>query len=162
MKKYVYVALAALLSVGCNKKNNDAQQNGSIVGSRDSIEQPKGEWKVDKQFDERGNLIRYDSIYSWSSSGDAIDFSTLDKDSLLQSFKSRFYTDFPGFNHQGFDDVFANDSLFSQRYFNDGFFESEFGKDFMDLDHIRQRMIDRQRKFLEKYRSEFATPENGN
>ena len=28
------------------------------------IAQPKGSWKVDREFDENGNLIRYDSIYT--------------------------------------------------------------------------------------------------
>ena len=32
-----------------------------------SQETPKGAWKVHKEFDENGNLIRYDSVYSWSS-----------------------------------------------------------------------------------------------
>lgn len=30
-------------------------------------EQPKGTWKVDKEFDENGNLTSYYSISSWSS-----------------------------------------------------------------------------------------------
>lgn len=42
------------------------------------------------------------------------------------------------------------------------FFDSNFGNDFMDIDELTQQMITRQRKFLEKYQSEFIKPEDEN
>ena len=42
------------------------------------------------------------------------------------------------------------------------FFESPFGKVFMDIDKLRQQMIERQKKFLEKYQSEFIKSEDEN
>ncbi|WAC01988.1 hypothetical protein N7U66_19475 [Lacinutrix neustonica] len=62
MKKYVLVAITALLSMSCNGQKRKAKDIENTV-----VEQPKGSWKVDKEFDDQGNLIRYDSIYSWSS-----------------------------------------------------------------------------------------------
>jgi hypothetical protein len=157
MKKYILVVMAALLSVNCNgQKAETKESEGNIV------EQPKGSWKVDKEFDDKGNLIRYDSIYSWSSNSNFDNLSTMDKDSLIQSFKSRFFTNFEKFENQGFEDVFSQDSLFSKHFFNDDFFGSNFGKDFMDMDKIRQQMIERQKKFLEKYQSEFLKSEEQN
>ena len=47
-------------------------------------------------------------------------------------------------------------------FFNDDFFGSNFGNDFMDIDKLRQQMIARQKKFLEKYQSEFIKPEDEN
>ncbi|WP_452232599.1 hypothetical protein [Lacinutrix sp. MEBiC02595] len=66
------------------------------------------------------------------------------------------------FESQGFESVFSLDSLFSKRFFNDGFFGSDFGSDFMDIDKIRQQMITRQKKFLEKYQSKLIQPEDEN
>ena len=80
----------------------------------------------------------------------------------MQSFKSKFFTNFSRFENQGFEDIFSQDSLFSKRFFNDDFFRSDFGTDFMDLEKIRQQMIARQKKFLEKYQSEFIKPEDEN
>ncbi len=165
MKNYFLVCMIGVLSFGCNDQKNDAKKTETKESEENIVERPKGSWKVDKEFDDNGNLIRYDSIYSWSSNGELDTLSTLDRDSLLQSFKSRFYTNFSNFEDRGFDDVFSKDSLFSNYYFNDDFFGSDFGKDFMDLDKITQQMIARQQRFLERYQSEFSLqpqPKNEN
>jgi len=154
MKKFILLLALALLSISCNGQKNETKKSESNV-----IEEPKGTWKVDKEFDENGNLIRYDSIYSWSSNSKFDNLSSADRDSLMQSFKSRFFSDFSKFENEGFEDIFSNDSVFSNHFFNDDFFDSNFGKEFMDIDRIRQQMIERQKQFLEKYQSEFIKPE---
>lgn len=80
----------------------------------------------------------------------------------MKSLNSRFFTNYSQFENEGFEAVFSQDSLFSKHFFNDDFFGSDFGKDFMDIDKIRQKMIERQKKFLEKYQSEFLKPEDEN
>jgi hypothetical protein len=157
MKKYVLLFMIGLLSVSCNGQKNEPNESEERI-----VAPPEGSWKVDKEFDENGNLIRYDSIYSWSSSRKLDTLSSLDRDSLLHSFKSKFFTNFSGFENEGFENVFAQDSLFSKHFFNDDFFRSDFGKEFMDIDNIRQQMIERQKQFLEKYELEFTTPEDEN
>ncbi len=161
MKKYILLCMLGLLSISCNGQQNE-QKTETIDNDQKLVEQPNGTWKVDKEFDENGNLIRYDSIYSWSSNGKFDNLSLSDKDSLMQSFKSRFFKNYSGFENEGFEDVFSQDSLFSKRFFNDDFFGSDFGNDFMDIDKLRQQIIARQRKFLEKYQSEFIKPRDEN
>ena len=161
MKKHILLFMVGLLSISCNGQKN-GQKKETNESDRKLVEKPKGSWKVNKEFDEDGNLIRYDSIYSWSSNGKFDNLSLSDKDSLIQSFKSRFFKNYSGFENQGFEDVFSQDSLFSKRFFNDDFFGSNFGNDFMDIDKLRQQMIARQKKFLEKYQSEFIKPEDEN
>ena len=153
--------MVGLLSISCNGQKNE-QKTETKESDGKLVEQPKGTWKVDKEFDENGNLIRYDSIYSWSSNGKFDNLSMSDKDSLIQSFKSRFFKNYSGFENEGFEKVFSQDSLFSKRFFNDDFFGSDFGNDFMDIDKLRQQMIARQKEFLEKYQSEFIKPEDEN
>ena len=162
MKKYILFIKVALLSVGCSGQNNEAKKELAKEKQDSIAEQPKGSWKVDKEFDENGNLIRYDSIYSWSSNNKFNDLSLMDKDSLLKSFESKFFSGLSHFENQGFEDIFSKDSLFSKHFFNDDFFGSDFGKDFMNIDKIRQQMIERQKKFLEKYQSEFIKPQEEN
>ena len=162
MKKYILFITVALLSVSCSGQNNKAKKESTKEKQETIVEQPKGDWKVNKEFDENRNLIRYDSIYSWSSDNKFDDLSLIDKDSLLKSFKSKFFSGFSHFENQGFSAIFSQDSLFSKRFFSDDFFGSNFGKDFMDIDKIRQQMIARQKKFLEKYQSEFIKPEDEN
>jgi hypothetical protein len=159
MKKYVLLFMVGLLSISCNGQKNE-QKIETKESDEKLVEQPNGTWKVDKEFDENGNLIRYDSIYSWSSESKFDNLTSTNRDSLMQSFKSRFFTNFSGFENQGFEDVFSQDSLFSKRFFNDDFFGSNFGNDFMDIEKLRQQMLARQKKFLEKYQSEFIKPED--
>ncbi|WP_147676876.1 hypothetical protein [Algibacter pacificus] len=154
MKKCVLLFTIALLSLNCSGQNNENKQTEKL-----SKEQPKGSWKVDKEFDENGNLIKYDSIYSWSSSKNIAGLSAKERDSMLQSFKSKFFNNYSRFEHQGFENLFSEDSPFSEHFFNDDFFGSDFGRDFMDLDSITEQMFSRQKKFLEKYQSEFVLPE---
>ena len=162
MKKYILFLMVVLLSVSCNSQQKETNKETAKENKEAKAEQPKGSWKVDKEFDENGNLIRYDSIYSWSSDGKFDQITSLDKDSLLESFKRKFFTNFSNFENKGFEDIFAQDSLFTKRFFGDDFFKSDFGKDFMDIDKITQQMIERQKKFLEKYQSEFIKPKEDN
>ncbi|MFD1613777.1 hypothetical protein [Gelatiniphilus marinus] len=158
MKTCGILAMAILLSFSCSGQKKDIEKNVPKTNLEKQIEQPKGSWKVDKEFDENGNLIRYDSIYSWSS-GNAFDALTnVERDSLMQSYKSRFFKNFSRFRNQGFEDFFSQDSLFSKQFFNDDFFGSDFGNDFMDIDKFNQQMIERQKQFLEKYKLEFIKP----
>ena len=162
MKKIMILSLAAILNMNCNAQEKKKDKNVQIKkdAPAQAAEQPKGTWKVDKEFDEEGNLIRYDSIYSWSSRDDLDGLSLLDRDSTLQSMQSKFYSRFSQFEKHGFDDIFSKDSLFTHQFFADDFFKSDFGEDFMDLDKMHERLEAMQKKFLEKYRSEFEDPKN--
>ncbi|TJY36344.1 hypothetical protein [Pontimicrobium aquaticum] len=162
MKKYILLMMVAMLSVSCSGQNSKDTKENTKEKQESTVKLPKGDWKVNKEFDENGNLIRYDSIYSWSSNDKLNDLSLMDKDSLLKTFESKFLENFSQFENQGFEDIFSRDSLFSKQFFNDDFFGSSFGKDFMDIDKIRQQMIARQKKFLEKYQSEFIKPKEDN
>ena len=159
MKKIAILSMVAILNLSCNAQENkkeDNLQKDSIA----QVEPPKGTWKVDKEFDENGNLIRYDSIYSWSSTDNLDELAQRNPDSLLQSFRSKFYRNFSHIDNQRFGDLFSDDSLFTKRFFDNDFFDSDFGEDFMDIDRIRKRMETMQKRFLERYQSEFEKLEN--
>ncbi|NDV41689.1 hypothetical protein [Flagellimonas sediminis] len=158
MKSTLMLVPAMLLMVSCHGQEHKTDQT---TENKDKVtmEQPKGDWKVNREFDKDGNLIRYDSIYTWSSSDYADKLDRMDKDSLLQSFTSRFSGSFSPFNEEDFHSFFADDSLFTQRFFKEDFFESPIGKDFMDLDEIQKRMMDMQKKFLEQYGQKPETQE---
>lgn len=162
MKKYIFLFIIGFLSFSCNAQEDKTKKEEINHDENTVVTKPKGSWKVDKEFDENGNLIRYDSIYSWSSNDHYDSFSSVAKDSLIQSYKSRFFSSFSEFENDGFDTIFSQDSLFSNRFFNDDFFGSSFGKDFMDIDKMRQQMLERQMRFLKKYQSEFIKPEDEN
>lgn len=143
--------MATLLSSGCNSQENKSKKEANP--KEVETETPKGSWKVNREFDKDGNLVRYDSIYSWSSSRTMNELATLDRDSILKSMKSKFYNNFSQFDFEkeGFGDMFEEDSLFTKHLFNDEFFENQFGQDFMDLNQMHERMQAMQKQFLEQY-----------
>ncbi|HET6558492.1 MAG TPA: hypothetical protein VFG54_14335 [Prolixibacteraceae bacterium] len=73
---------------------------------------PKEDIKVNREYDEKGNLIRFDSIYSYSFSGD----TTL-QDLNFGDFPANFGSNFSFFSDSSFNDSFMKD-------FNFPFFES--------------------------------------
>lgn len=87
MKKILTALLLPLISISCN-----AQKDGSTLNINEtSKSKPKVSYKVNRKYDYNGNLIRYDSSYSWSYSGKN---GTLNSDSILRYFSKQFNNGF--------------------------------------------------------------------
>ncbi|HMB63583.1 MAG TPA: hypothetical protein VKN36_10955 [Eudoraea sp.] len=155
MKKVILVLWIAIGAMSCN-----AQEHKEA--DKQTAETPEGTWSVNKEFDESGNMIRYDSIYSWSSSDDLAGMKTRDRDSLLQSFQSKFYRHFSAADPRRFEHLFEPDSLFHEKFFNEDFFDSDFGRDFMDIDRVRKRMEAMEKVFFDRYQNDFPSPDPEN
>lgn len=153
MKRYIMVLLAALLSIGCNSQEENNKDDKTTEKEQASTKTPKGSWEVNKEFDEEGNLIRYDSIYSWSSGENLDELASFDRDSVLRSMRSKFHRSFSNFDfdQEGFGNLFEEDSLFTKRFFDNNFFDSDFGRDFMDIDKMHERMQAMQKRFMDRY-----------
>jgi hypothetical protein len=72
MKKirFLLILLLGLTSCQAQNKQKDTQEVT-----------PKGKWQVHREYDENGNLVKYDSVYVWSSSN----FKHFPKDQNLDS-----------------------------------------------------------------------------
>jgi hypothetical protein len=151
MKEIGTLFLCAVLTVGCSAQEKQSNTELNKEKAEKPGEMPGGTWKVDKEFDEHGNLIRYDSIYSWSSKGEPALLEDTDRDSILQTMRSKFYRNFSHLDTLRFGNIFGRDSLFTRHFFNEDFFHSDFGRDFMDIESIRKRMEAMQRKLLDQY-----------
>ncbi len=75
-------------------------------GQPASPSQPKANIKVNKEYDKNGNLIRYDSTYTYVFTG----ADSLAKDSFLKEFEQRFDFFSPSSRSLFFNDFFVNDS----------------------------------------------------
>lgn len=108
MKRFVLISLlnfCLVFSLMAQNQNQIKKQN-----------LPKENSKVTREYDEKGNLIKFDSVYTYSYSNDT---------TLMKDFSSK---DFSGF--LGPDFGFTNDSTFSGKSFFDDFdkmFDSPFG-----------------------------------
>jgi len=85
-------------------------QNDTINKSKTKENYLKTDINVKKEYDEHGNLIRYDSSYSYYSS--TINNDTILNDSILNEFKNHFNKRHLFFENQFFKDYLFQDSLF--------------------------------------------------
>jgi len=109
MRTFIYVALIAVMGAGCRSENNNERNNISIH-NLSKTSPPKESWKVTRQVDNKGNLIRYDSAYTWSYS------NTNEPDSLMKDFKKRFDAQYSSLLHQNLGDPIWSDSAFIKPY----------------------------------------------
>ncbi|NVN94501.1 MAG: hypothetical protein HXX18_04360 [Bacteroidetes bacterium] len=116
-----------------NSKHFLPDKNDSI-----SVSQPKVDIKVNKKYDEKGNLIQYDSSYSiiYSSPNTDVQFFNFENDSLFTRFK----------NKMGENDFFNNDFFnnFPEFGLNQDFFQMN---PMLNLKQIHEEMIKKMKQF---------------
>ena len=137
MKKILISAILLALVVG----SCDGQKKGNLIAfnGNDTINHPQTNIKVNREYDKNGNLIRYDSTYSYSYSN--ISGNPANIDSLLNQFgfqmgDSGFFFQNP-FHH----DFFSTDSLFWQDPFmNPGNFDNSIQEQMEMMEQMIRRM----------------------
>ncbi len=110
-------------------------------------EQPKITTRVNKEYDENGNLIRYDSLYTYEFHSGNLSPEQLD--SIFHAFQPVFNQHFNRFEPQLFHN-FGHDSLFFQQFFTPDFFQQQF----MKQDSLLLEMM----KEMDRIKNEFYFP----
>ena len=149
MKRLAILLWVAILATSCNAQDKNNTDIAKALQPTDSIF-PKGNWTVNKELDENGNIIRYDSIYSWSS-GNLKEFSNKDADSILNEMKARMqlsFSDFDDFNFSGFA---SHDSIMKQLFSYD-LFSNRMPFNFKNLDSIKLQIQQMHQQFFNNQR----------
>lgn len=160
MKPTVFLSIALILSLGlnsCNGQSANEKNRKSAKEQNDTTGQnlPKTDIKVNKEYDEKGNLIRYDSTYS--SFYPNISGDTLLGDSLLNEFKSRFNEQYFFSQRPFFDDFFFQDSLLKYDFYKNDFFSNRFRNNWQRMDSIFLQMDSMKNYFFQQ---QLQNPEN--
>lgn len=116
--------------------------------SQENHTKPNENITVNKAYDEHGNLIKYDSIYSYSYSSK----NTL-QDSIKVAFQSHF-NNHSFFNDSVFNDFFKRDSL-SDKLNHDTFFFDEF----INHDEMIKNMMKRMDSIQHLYFNQNSKPQ---
>ena len=151
MKKIIFFSLVAILATNCNAQDSKTTKKSfdKVEKTQDSTN-PKESWKVNKEVDENGNIIRYDSIYSWSSSsGNLKDLPTNESDSIFSQMQEMMRKRFSSFSSSGFDPFTRQDSIMKQ-FFNDDFFSGSINSDFPNMENIRKQMDSIKKHFFNR------------
>ncbi len=146
MKKIVliFAILAATFSLQAQILDDTSAINGV---------KPKIKIKVNKIYDENGNVVGYDSTYVWSYSNTVTNNNliTIDPDSLISRFKPLFDENFNGFPSNPFDNRFFNDSTMFFDFFNNDHFFDKWQNELFNFQKEIERMDSLKEIFFKKY-----------
>jgi len=120
------IALSLTLQ-GCNGQKND---NKKQIDEN----QPQTNIKVNKEYDKNGNLVRYDSSYSYYYSN--IKNDTAKRDSIFELFKNQFNHQYFFSNEAYFNDFFFQDSLLEYDFYKRDFFTNRFRNNMRRMDSL--------------------------
>jgi len=133
MKKIALIVLSTLFLTSCNAQTKKEFAKELTDVSKEKI-QPKIDYKVNKEYDENGNLIRLDSTFSYYYSN--INKDVMINDSIFKKFNDYFSIN-SSFNNLRFDDFFKQD-----------FFRGDFDKNQKLINKMLQRMDSLKNKFF--------------
>jgi hypothetical protein len=140
--------IGSLILASCHEKTN-GQDSNTIKKDRasvaeDSLNNPKVNIKVNRRYDDKGNLIGFDSTYSSYYSNIGKDSAQMD--SLMNSFDRYFNRNHSSFFRNEFTPLFFNDSLRYPDFFHNDFFmkryelNDQYMRDMMNrMDSIKNR-----------------------
>ena len=158
MKTKTLLSLLIFFLIGTSCKQQNKKENSSLlsdnkkdvlpVAAKDTLNKPKIKIKANKQYDDKGNLIRYDSTYSYSYSTPEGKSIQSNNDSIYKQFRSFFDKNYSDLFKDQYNDVFLNDSLFKYDFFNNDYFTKRFelnkqlfDKAFKQMDSIKSNYL---------------------
>lgn len=149
MKKLTTLLLMFII-IGCNSQEKEKKQIEKNI-KEDSIVKPEEKWDVHKEYDEFGNLIKYDSIYSWSYSNVKGDQFRVNLDSIMDSFKGYFDKNTPFKWHEDFAYFPKKDSLFMNDFFKQDYFIRNWQMQHSEIEEMIKKMDSSRNAFLKNY-----------
>ncbi|WP_423126551.1 hypothetical protein [Gaoshiqia sp. Z1-71] len=141
--------------------------NCCLAQKKEKAKLPEEQIQVNKEFDENGNLIRFDSTYVWSWSSDSANLNTFNLDAIRREMENMFGGSFQNFFS---DSIFGGQSPFPGMpdFFGSPGFDSmnPFGQWFNDSalnlipDSFSLFNLDRFREDMMKQFGGFAQPDS--
>lgn len=136
--KTIAFALCILcFGFGCNAQNEQKSKAENQVDSS----QPNVSWKVNKTYDQNGNVIGYDSTYIWSYTDTSGSVNRLYVDSVLEDFRKNFGSRYAPLFDKTFGDPVWSDGLFWKNFTQPDYFRKQW-KDRMSEMSILMRQMD--------------------
>ncbi len=146
----ILLALAGVVAISCRQDTHGQDRASSEAStSQDSVKsdnaKPNTRIRVNRTYDDKGNLIGFDSTYSSYYSNIHGDTSRMD--SLMDSFNSFFDRDHSRFFNRQFNTLFFNDSLRYPDFFHNDFFMKRYELNDAYLRDMMRRMDSVKNKF---------------
>jgi len=160
MKRLFIIASFFLLSFySCNTKKTETKSKNAFEASlvdADTINKPKTNFSVHKEYDKNGNLISVDSTYSYIYSNGNV--SSKQQNKIFEQFKSELSNRYPTLQNDFFDNFFGddniNDSIFRNNFYSPDYFlknqNNNIKKMLKQMDSIKNSFYKSQVKSIKK------------
>lgn len=159
LKLIVAISSTAIVVSSCNAQNKEKERDLKTVNSEKTVgTNPKIKIKVNKQLDSKGNIVKFDSTYSYYYTSKGVDSSKVKLDTVIKEFKS-FYSHniMTGFNKR-MNDIFLADSLFKYDFLNQDYFIKRFELNAIKMKELFHEMDSLKTNYLKLIQAE--KPEN--
>ena len=148
--KHVVAFLFILAITGCMGQEKEKDEI-SKDEKQEMAQEPKGQWEVHKEYDDLGNLIKYDSIYSYDYSNTKDDSIKINLDSIMDSFRGYFEDKVPFDWKRDFSYFPKTDSLFMKDFFKEDYFYKNWERHHSDIEDMIKKMDSVRNAFLRKH-----------
>jgi|GEM_PF-869829 len=147
---YAMVTGIVLMLSSCREKTNgqhSAELKKDSTVTKDSLDKPQVNIKVNRHYDDKGNLIGFDSAYSSFYSN--IKGDTARMDSLMTIFDRYYNRNHSLFFDKQFNTLFFNDSLRYPDFFHNDFFLKRYELNDAYLRGMMRRMDSIKNRFYQ-------------
>lgn len=121
MQRIVFGIVTLLLICSCSTEKVKGQQE---IKDSQTTNEPQTKIIVNKEYDQNGKLIKFDSSYSYYYSN--IDGDSISGDSTFGVFRQDFFESFPNVQRPFLEDMFFEDSLLTYDFYKSDFFSNRF------------------------------------
>ncbi len=142
-----------ILAIALIGKGSPAQDDGeaSQKSHAQEDERPHVRWEVNKKTDEEGNVIRYDSTYTWSYTNMEGDSVSVSVDSVMRSFRDYFNEHFPTMWERSVENPMLRDSIFYRDFFWEDYFRDRWERDRFRIRDMMDRMDSLRNSFFNRH-----------
>jgi hypothetical protein len=148
---YLFILLLCLI-LSCDTRDKKKEKN-IHTEQQSKDDNPKVDIKVNKNYDDKGNLIRLDSTYSYFYSPKGLDSSKVSLDTAVQRFRSIYNTKVTDLMDKRFKELFLNDSLFQYDFLNKDYFSKRVELNrrlmnnlFLEMDSLKNNFMNEPKK----------------
>ena len=144
MRQIIITLLLLGGATACNGQNEKDKKTELKTADN----KPQSSWKVNKEYDEKGNLVRYDSTYVWTYSSKNGKTQHVNADSVLMEFRNKLSMDFPSFFNSDLDRLTTNDSSFYRDFATPDYFMKSWQQHQSQMSMMMRRMDSLRNDFL--------------
>lgn len=140
MKNFIAIAFLIFAAAGCSGQKTHQDKTKQQLASADTLDKPRVDVRVNRHYDDKGNLIRFDSTYSYFYSSPGMKRNSISSDSLIGNLKMPLLNHYQGLMDPNMNNIFFNDSMFRYDFYDSDYFSKRFHLNIPKFEELYREM----------------------